>query len=348
MVNLQPGSHLSRAFEEALRSVLPPDWGMSLGLDGESADSGVDAYLNLTPPTGDRIQACVEFKTRAEPSEVVRLVPWLKDCGPAILVAPTIGARAREILTSGGISWMEPDGDCRIALGGLFIERLGRSRPRKPAGAKDTRYVSDLFSGGALRVVRWLLIEPDRPWSLADMAERTWLTQGFASRTFKTLARDAYLDRRPGANRVADRDALLEAWAAAPPPADEVSERVATVSSVEAIVRMLREQPAPANYALTAEAAAQKLAPLARYSRVELYCDDVFGWDEKLGLVAVPRGGNLILIRPVDRGVFDGSFDRDGVTMVSRPQLYVDLKRRGSAASEGAAFLRERGELWPR
>jgi hypothetical protein len=60
------------------------------------------------------------------------------------------------------------------------------------------------------------------------------------------------------------------------------------------------------------------------------------------------RGGNLVLIRPVDRGVFDGSFTRDGVTLVSRPQLYGDLKRRGGTAAEGAAFLRERGELWPR
>ena len=346
MVNQQPEGQLGRAFEESLRNLLPPNWGLQLEDPG---DSGVDAYLNLAPPTGYRIRACVEFKTRAEPSEVVRLVPWLQRCGPAaILVSPSIGTRARDILTSGGISWMEPGGDCRIALGSLFVERLGRSRPRKPVGGKDTRYVADPFSGGALRIVRWLLIEPARPWSLADMAERSGLTQGFVSRTFKTLARDAFLSRSPGASKVSDRDALLDAWASAPPPADEVSQRVATVPSVEALVRMLRDKPAPGKYALTAEAAAEKLAPLARYSRVELYCDDPAGWDEKLGLVAVPRGGNLVLITPVDRGVLDGSFTRDGVTLVSRPQLFVDLKRRGGAAAEGAEFLRERGELWPR
>ena len=113
-------------------------------------------------------------------------------------------------------------------------------------------------------------------------------------------------------------------------------------------MRLLRDEPAPGKYALTGEAAADRIAPLARYSRVELYCDDVPAWDERFGLVAVPRGGNLVLIRPIDRGVFDGSFIRDGVTLVSRPQLYVDWKRRGGAAAEGAAFLRERGELWRR
>ena len=348
MVSRERPDELIRAFEQALRSLLPPNLGMSLELEGGSGEARMDAYLDLTPPVGDRIRACVELKTRAEPAEVVRLVPWLQGCGPAILVAPSIGSRARDILTSGGISWMEPAGDCRISLGSLFIERLGRGRPRKPMGVKDTRYVADLYSGGALRIVRWLLIEPGRSWSLADMAERTGLTQGFVSRTFKTLAREAFLSRTPGASKVSDRDALLDAWAAAPPPVDEVSERIATVPNVEALVRMLRDEPAPGKYALTAEAAAERLAPLARYSRVELYCDDVSGWDVKLGLVAVPRGGNLILIRAVDRGVFDGAFTRDGVTLVSRPQLYVDLKRRGGAAAEGAAFLRERGELWPR
>lgn len=343
-----PLNPLGRAFEVALRNVLPPVWGISLDREVAARGPRVDAYLNLTPPTGERIRACVEWKSRAEPSEVARIVPWLRACGPAIFVAPTIGSRARGILSSAGISWMEPDGDCRIALGSLFVERLGKDRPRKEAGATDSRFVADLFSGRALSVVRWLLIEPDQPWSLADMATRTGLTQGFVSRTFKTLARDAYLNRAPNASRLSDRDALLEAWAAAPAPADDVSERVATVSGVEALVRMLRDQPALGRYALTAEAAADKLAPFARFSRVELYCDDVTAWDLALGLVPVPRGGNLVLLKPVDRTVFDGSFARDGVTLVSRPQLYVDLERRGGAAAEGAVFIRERGELWPR
>jgi hypothetical protein len=68
---------LAGAFEEALRSLLPPNWGMSIGLAGRPGGSGVGAYLDPIPPAGDRIRACVELKTKAEPSEVVRLVPWL-------------------------------------------------------------------------------------------------------------------------------------------------------------------------------------------------------------------------------------------------------------------------------
>jgi hypothetical protein len=313
-----------------------------------SPDAGIDAYLDLTAPSGERTTACVEFGARAEPAMVARLVPWLERCGRAILVAPVIGARAREILAGAGISWIEPGGDCRIVLGSLFIERLGRRPARRDADAPGTRYVADLFSGAALRIVRRLLIQPDRSWTLADMAARTGLTQGFVSRTFKTLARDAYLDRARGASRLGDRDAMLEAWAATPAPGDAVLERVATIGGPDTILRAIAALVDPPQYAITAEAAADRLAPFTRFARVELYVTDPTPWDEALQLTPVARGGNVILIRPTDEGALDGRFERDGVTLASRPQVFVDLVRRGGAAAEAAAFMRERGELWPR
>lgn len=328
--------------------MLPPGWAMAVRSGDGSEGARIEAYVDLTTPSGERATACVEFQARAEPAAVARLVPWLQRCGAAILVAPVIGARAREILADAGISWVEPDGDCRIVLGSLFVERLGRRPARRDADAPGTRYVADLFSGAALRIVRRLLIQPDRSWTLADMATATGLTQGFVSRTFKTLGRDAYLDRARGASRIVDRDALLAAWAAAPAPEDAVLERVATIGGPEAILRAIRALDSPPRYAITAEAAVDRLAPFTRFSRVELYVTDAAQWDNALQLTAVPRGGNVTLIRPTDAGVFDGAFERDGVTLASRPQLYVDLVRLGGAASEAAAFMRERGELWPR
>ena len=257
-----------------------------------------------------------------------RQLPWLQQCGAALVVARRLSPRTRGILSDGGISWLEPDGDCRIALGGLFIERsLGGSRRREP-GAAETRFVADLFSGGALRIVRWLLIEPERPWALSDMASRAGLTLGFVSRTFKTLARDAYVERARGSTRLRDRDALLDAWVPAPAPADVPLERVSLADGPSAVLRSIRELGAPSRYAITAEAAAEQIAPYARFSRVELYVDDPAAWDRALSLTPVPRGGNVVLIRPVDRGVFDGVFERDGLSLASRPQLYVDLVRR--------------------
>jgi hypothetical protein len=347
MVDLDRSTALAAAFERALGAMLPRGWRATLTSRDSGSSPKRDADLVLTSPAGDETSACVEIKSRAEPSEVVRLVPWLRRCDAAILVAPAIGARARGILTEAGISWMEPDGDCRIAIGSLFIERLGRPKPRREANESGTRFVADLFSGAALRVVRRLLIDPDRAWNLAEMAWETGLTRGFVSRTFKTLARDAFIQRARGATRLSDRDALLAAWVAAPPPTTPIVERVALAGSAEAVLRAIGDASDLGRYAVTAEAAADRLAPFARFGRVEVYVEDAAAWDSALGLTAVPRGGNMVLLTKPDRGVFDGAEERDGLTLVSRPQLYVDLMRRGGAAAEAAAFLRERGELWP-
>lgn len=348
MVQPRVERDLKQALEITLADRLPSDWRVQLMPSDGTESPGIDATLELVSPSGDRSRACVEFKARAEPGEVVRELPWLQRCGAALLVAPRISSRTRQLLNDAGISWLEPDGDCRIAIGGLFVERLTRSpRRREPAG-KDGRFVADPFSGGALRIVRWLLIDPDRSWALTEMAERAGLTPGFVSRTFKTLARDAFVVRTRGATRLTDRDGLLDAWARAPAPADSAFERVATVDGPEALLRTIRASAAPRPYAVTAEAAADRIVPFARFSRVEIYVKDPDAWDRALGLTPVPRGGNLVLIEPADPGVFDGSFEQEGLLLTSRPQLYVDLVRRGGAAGEAASFLRERNALWPR
>ena len=56
---------------------------------------------------------------------------------------------------------------------------------------------------------------------------------------------------------------------------------------------MIRAFTTPSPYAVTAEAAADRLAPFARFSRVEMYVQDVAGWDRALGLTSVPRGGTV-------------------------------------------------------
>lgn len=337
---------LRQSLQAGLQETLPAGWRVAFSPERPSNVQEIDGVLDLVAPTGERSQARVEFKARLEPAQLVREMPWLTKSAASLVVAPRISARARSLLNEAGVSWYEPDGAYRIAIGGLFIERVVEQSKRRSAETSNTRFVADPFAGGALKVVRWLLIDPGRSWSIAQMAERTGLTLGFVSRTFKTLARDAYVERVRGATRLTDRNALLDAWAAAPTPKESAFERVATVEGPEALLRTIRALTAPRRYAITAEAAAERIAPFARFSRVEIYLDDVASWDRALDLTAVPRGGNLVLIKPVDAGVFDGSFERDGVLLTSRPQLYVDLVRRGGAAAEAATFMRERGELW--
>ncbi len=354
-----PVAALVSALDGALRVLLPATWRFTLETD--EAASGSDAVLTLVDPIGRDFRLNVEVKARLAPVEFVRQIGWYAERGPWLIVAPRIGPRARGLFEDAGISWIEPGEDCRIAVGGLLIDRACQGGRRRKAStgagsialdaltvAPGRRFVASIFSGKALRVVRWLLIDPDRRWRLQDMADASEASVGFVSRVFATLDREAYLDRDRDGSRLRDRDALLEAWAATDAPNEVVAERVSLLSSPEAIVAAIRSLQAPPRYAATAEVAADQLVPFARFSRVDLYVDDPQAWDKMLDLTPVPRGGNIAFITAPDAGVFDGATRARGLDLVSRPQLYVDLIRRSGAAVETARVLRDRGELWRR
>jgi hypothetical protein len=359
MVKLIAESPLLAELRSALKDMLPPDWRWRLRVQDRPSEA--DAILEVTDPRGDTTRIRVELKTRLSPAEIVRQARWYGERGPWLLAAPLVGPRTRQILADEGMSWIDlTTGECVIAFGTLRIERLparrgsvrvtggGTINVRGVATDSGRRFVADLFSGKALRIVRWLLRDPDRKWTLDEMVSAASASPGFVSRTFATLERDAYMERERGASRLRDADGLLTAWAAAPPPSDRSMSRVSLLPTPQAILSAVGELPNAPRYALTAEAAAEKIAPYARFSRVELYVDDAGAWDRLLDLTAVPRGGNVDLILPADPGVFDGSFTSGDLSLVSRPQLYVDLKRRAGPASGAADFLLDRGAVWPR
>lgn len=363
MVNYRSMVKLSELLLDELRraltEVLPSDWRWRLRTQDRPSEA--DALLDVTSPSGEATRVRVELKSRLSPAEIVRQLAWYEQRGPWLLAAPQIGPRARDILDQGGLSWIDlATRECRIAVGTLRIERLparrgsvrvtGGGAVNVGGGTTDPgrRSVADLFSGKALRIVRWLLIDPERKWTLDEMVSAARASPGFVSRTFDTLERDAYMERERGASRLRDADGLLTAWAAAPPPADRIMSRVSLLPTPQAILNAVGQLPNAPRYALTAEAAAEQIAPYARFSRVELYVDEAGAWDRLLDLTAVPRGGNVDLILPADPGVFDGSFTSSDLSLVSRPQLYVDLKRRAGPAPDAADFLRDRGALWPR
>lgn len=344
----------------ALTEVLPSDWRWRLHTQDRPSET--DALLDVTSPGGEATRVRVELKSRLSPAEIVRQLAWYEQRGPWLLAAPQIGPRARDILDQGSLSWIElASRECRIAIGTLRLERMPasqRAKTRLSGGDRiavdafitdpGRRFVADPFSGKALRIVRWLLIDPERQWTLDEMVSAADASPGFVSRTFATLERDAYMERERGASRLRDADGLLTAWAAASAPPDRALSRVSLLAAPQAILKAVGQLPNAPRYALTAEAAAERIAPYARFSRVELYVDEADAWDRLLDLTAVPRGGNVDLILPTDAGVFDGSFRSGNLALVSRPQLYVDLKRRAGPASDAADFLRDRGAVWPR
>lgn len=330
---------LLEALQQDLAELTPEGWTAALRAlpPGDQAD----ARLTLRAPDGSRMVFLVEAKSRLEPSQVVLDLSSAKQRDPRLVVAPAVGPRSRELLARNGTSWLEPGGDCRIAAGPILILREGGRRALTPSPAPQvTRFIRNPFAGAALRVVRRLLIDPDRAWTVTELSSATEITIGFVSRILATLERDAYVSRRRGETRLKEYDDLLDAWTRAPRPLQTTVEGVSLEKPgqvLDALASLGRN-----GYALTGEAAAEQVAPFARFNTVELYVSDFDGWQRQLQLTPVPVGANVRLIKSEDKGVFDGILSRRGLQIVSLPQLYVDLKRREGVGSEAAAFLRQR------
>ena len=81
MVQAKGKQDAGRALETALARILPAGWRATLQ-PAATQDGGVGRVLDLVGPTGDRCRAHVEFRTRAEPADVYRQLPWLSSSAP--------------------------------------------------------------------------------------------------------------------------------------------------------------------------------------------------------------------------------------------------------------------------
>jgi hypothetical protein len=325
-----------------LGNLLPPGWTWELVSRPVQA---IDALLVTVDPRGARYPLFMEFKRHVAPADVQPLVAQYAG-QKAVVVADDVSPRSRDRLQEAGWGWVDlGTREALLAIGGLSIDKRMPS-PRKRMGTFPEGRIKKLFTGASLRVVRWLLIEPDREWTVAEMGQRAQVSASFVSRVFTSLRSQDWVERRAGRygyTRVTDPAAMMLGWADAPAQPVEIAQRVSLLSEPSQISMAIAEAANGTRYALTGEAAAEFVSPYARYISVEVYVDDFSHWDEALGLTRVGRGGNVRLMRPTDPGVFDGSGPRlpSQPRIVSLPQLFVDLSRAGGAAQEAATFLLE-------
>ena len=93
-------------------------------------------------------------------------------------------------------------------------------------------------------------------------------------------------------------------------------------------------------YGFTLSSGANRVVPFLRYQKVFCYVEKNFDQISKdLGLKEVPTGANVVLMKPYDEGIFYGSQQVDGATVVSDVQLYLDLKSSKERTEEAAEFI---------
>lgn len=303
-------------------------------------------FVLLVSHARKKFQVIGEVKSTGEPSILRRSGAWLKDLltktkhDYAVFIAPFISREGAEICSELGVGFIDLSGNCLLNLEGLYIERTGY-----PNKFKKPREIQSLFSPKSSRVIRWLLTDPKRVWTLKGLATETGVSIGLIHRIATALENNLFAKKELRAFKLEDPARLLEAWR------EEYFRRTPKwaryVIRAGPIEKSANELKVSANlygvrYALSGPSGAwfisSYLVPTVIHCYVDVLKEEFLN---ELKTDPVSSEGNL-LIRVVEQeNEFIGSRLIKGVYVVSDIQLYLDLWAMGGRGQEAAEELRK-------
>lgn len=257
-----------------------------------------------------------------------------------VAVAEYIGPQSASLLRRHGFGYLDLSGNCYLAFENVLIEKEG-----KPNVRPSTRPLKSLFAPRATRVVRVLLVDPQRAWRLEELAKAAQVSLGHTHNVIKRLEELAWVMRGEHQRiQLAKPADLLETWC------ESYTYRengVATYFSPERITRRLMAEIARLalaegrRYAFTLHSGAALVAPHIRFPVIHCYLEGALDpLAQSLGLRPGEGEGNVHLLTPYDQGVFYGPLEKSGLAVVCLPQLYADLIHYERRGREQAEYLR--------
>jgi hypothetical protein len=305
-----------------------------------------DKEISARRPCPDRTRSDCEGESKVREALKALRAQAAQEKGYPLLASGFLSERVRRMCREEGVGYVDLAGNCALQLKDCFVERTVEKNPFPRRGRP-----ASLFSPRAARVLRLMLEEPRRTWSLQELSRTAAVSLGQAYNVSRRLLDEGFAqraDRRLVLQRPGD---LLDAWrdaSASTPPAFEAA---AFYSFERDPGQLLRKVAAAGRkrgwrYAATSFGAAERLAPYVHGIGVlQWYVEDVAAvrsWVEALDLRPAEAGANVILRVPKDAGVWIGSSEADGISVVGKIQLYLDLLQEPGRGREQAEFLREK------
>ncbi|HEX7478485.1 MAG TPA: type IV toxin-antitoxin system AbiEi family antitoxin [Polyangiales bacterium] len=266
-----------------------------------------------------------------------------------LVAVPFMSEAGRRACEAARVPWFDLSGNAHIVAPRLRIIVEGRPNrfrgPGRPAS---------LFAPKSARVVRWLLMYPERAFTQREIARSTAMTEGFVSRIASRLEADSYVIREPsGALRAKDPQLLLDAWREEYQfSKHNIIRGHVSARSGDALARFVSDTLVhdKVEHAATGLAAAWQLTHFAAFRIATFFVthEPSAELKAKLGFRDDARGANLWLVVPNDAGVFHGAEAREGLRCVHPVQAYLDLKGHPERAAEAAERLRTDFMSWKR
>jgi hypothetical protein len=345
--------HAAEVLEKLLREI-PALKLKTMQIGSKGRDTGIDIMMRAEVSGEPHLLVC-DVKQSGQPrfarDALMRLQNYIAHLGkPAtpIFIAPYLSPVTRELCLQNGVSFLDFEGNARLAFGTVFIDRVTSAKP-----AVERREFKSIFKPKSAQVLRILLRNPNQVWRVADLAKDAEVSLGHVSNV-----RSALLDREwaevvtTGLHLTAP-DAVLDAWRSSYDGSNAHQLRFYTTLHGAAFDAAVREffavLPQGAHAALASFSAAHWIAPYARTGTQYFYADRLAldRIEKALRLSSALKGENVIVYLPEDQGVFLDSLEpAPGIRCTSPLQTYLDLSKSGERGEEAAEHLRRVKLTW--
>jgi hypothetical protein len=314
-----------------------------------AARGGKPERADLLVSAGDFIFA-VECKSSGQAASVAmaahsarEFAEQLNKRSIPLVAVPYMGEVGRRMCEEADVCWLDLSGNARLVAPRLRVNIEGKPNQFKRPGRPRS-----LFAPKSARIARWLLMKSDHAFTQRELAKVSGLDEGFTSRIVRQLEEQRLVARdADGAVKVADYDAMLDAWREAYNFSKHhiVHGHIAARSSDD-VLRQLAGQlkRAKIEHAATGLAGAWLLNQFSGFRLVVFYVGQMPSAEarQEMGFHEELRGENVWLVVPNDEGVFQGAVEREGIACVHPVQVYLDLKDHPERSAEAAEALREK------
>lgn len=294
-----------------------------------------------------RKELIIEVKSSGEPRIAEQAIAQLRRLSKlragsyGVFAAPYISRRSRELCQAEGIGYVDLAGNSFLRFASVLVDRVGPE-----SASKEQRGLRSVLAPKATRVVRALLLAPQRPATISSLASSCEMSPAGVYLVAQLLEAKGYVARtKDRAIQLKEPDRLLRDWAENwSIERNKISRYFSfgrdSRAIISALAKVSKEQGI--DYALTGFAGAYFVAPFVRSDEIWAYVRN--GTDRivrALDLRPVSSGANLVLLEPYDDGVFQGARAVGGARVVSDVQLFVDLLKFPGRGREQAERLLE-------
>ncbi|MEA3408528.1 MAG: type IV toxin-antitoxin system AbiEi family antitoxin [Chloroflexota bacterium] len=288
-------------------------------------------------PSGDP-QEVKGFIGRIEETETPAIENETLPC----LIAPYFSKEGRTLCEEHGIAYLDLAGNANIETADVYFSVVGKTNKYK-----RKRTVRSPFEGKSERIVRRLLMQPQRHWHMRSLADAAQVSLGLASMATSALAEEGFVTKNRSGLDLFDAGALLEAWSESYDIHRNTLRTYRAEASVSDLATRLAEQRDDLRdqYALTLWSGADRLLRQNRTTlHLALYWAGAVDHLLQRLQLSEDRGETYVFVfRPYDESLIWERKETEHGLLIAHPlQIYLDLASGDEQEQKLAGRLRAR------